>query len=42
MIDTFHGTERRVAIRSTLSDDAMATLEAVLADAPRDQTRRSG
>jgi uncharacterized membrane protein len=45
MIDAFRGTHARVAIRRTLSADAMAALEAVLADAPRvsrDQRRTSG
>ena len=45
MIDAFRGTHARVAIRRTLSDDAMAALEALLADAPRvsrDQRRTSG
>jgi uncharacterized membrane protein len=35
MIDALRGTESAVAIRRTLSDDAMAALEAALADAPR-------
>lgn len=35
MIDALRGTTARVAIRRTLSDDAMAALEAALADAPR-------
>jgi uncharacterized membrane protein len=44
MIDALRETTARVAIRRTLSDDAMAALEAVLADAPRvsrDQPRTS-
>jgi uncharacterized membrane protein len=38
-------TQARLAIRRTLSDDAMAALETVLVEAPRvsrDQTRTSG
>ena len=45
MIDALRGTKDRVAIRKTLSDDAMAALEAVLAEAPRvsrDQPGTSG
>ncbi|HEX2310824.1 MAG TPA: DUF1269 domain-containing protein [Vicinamibacterales bacterium] len=42
MIDALRGTQARLAIRRTLSDDAMAALETVLAEAPRvspDQSR---
>jgi uncharacterized membrane protein len=45
MIDALRGTKAEVAIRRTLSDDALAALETVLADAPRvsrDQPGRSG
>jgi uncharacterized membrane protein len=45
MIDALRATKAGVAIRRTLSDDAMAALEAVLADAPRvsrDQPGTSG
>jgi hypothetical protein len=42
MLDALRGTNAGVAIRTTLSDDAMAALETVLAEAPRvsrDQSR---
>ena len=42
MIDALRGTQACLAIRRTLSDDAMAALDTVLAEAPRvsrDQSR---
>jgi uncharacterized membrane protein len=45
MIDALRDTGARVAIRRTLSDDAVAALETILAEAPpvsRDQSETSG
>jgi len=45
MIDAFRGTRARLAVRRTLSDDAVAGLEAILSQVPsaaRNQSRTPG